>query len=543
MSRKNRFSKTAKRRRVRDTLKRRTARLEQLETRLLLASDWQNQSRPLDVNNSGQATALDAILVINRLAENGLTETLGERTNRLDLYYDVNGDNRTSAVDAIQIINGLGRAEGEGVYSTLRVEGESEPAPTGFISTILGTLPGGANQQVELTTEMMVNGAEEFHEMGFFVVDTEDGHVDGLTPDDPGYPEAVFANAQRTVAFSRMDVFQTERSLTFDAGVTLGVYILQGPTDIGDSDAHIRVGNDGGNTVTVGWEQHAAESWIFSVGDRAYDDAIIDVHVGEPFDGNAAPTISAIADRTVNELTELSINVPAFDADLVDGDELRFQLDDAPDGVTIDQEGVIRWTPTEEDGPSGPHQVVVRTTDLAGAFATREFNVSVLEVNSPPIITEVVSQSIDELQSLSLQLEAADSDLPANTLSFALIDGPEGVTVSNAGLLSWTPTESQGPGDYIAQVQVDDGAGGTDATDIVIQVNEVNSPPTIAPIDDQRIDELTPWQFTATGTDLDNPAIRSASRLTVGQTAFPSTANQGKSTGLRPKPKGLEFSM
>ena len=40
-------------------------RLERLERRDLLASDWTNPLNPLDVNVSGEVTPLDVLLIVN----------------------------------------------------------------------------------------------------------------------------------------------------------------------------------------------------------------------------------------------------------------------------------------------------------------------------------------------------------------------------------------------------------------------------------------------------------------------------------------------
>ena len=46
-------------------------------------------------------------------------------------------------------------------------------------------------------------GAEEFNELGLFVVDTTDGHLNGYAPDDPEYAEEAFASGNRQVLYER----------------------------------------------------------------------------------------------------------------------------------------------------------------------------------------------------------------------------------------------------------------------------------------------------------------------------------------------------
>ena len=88
--------------------------------------------------------------------------------------------------------------------------------------------------------------------------------------------------------------------------------------------------------------------------------------------------------------------------------------------------------------------------------ATNSFNVTVNEVNSAPVLTMPADATISELTLYTNSATAADADLPDNTLTFALVSGPTGLTVSIAGAIAWTPTEAQGPGVYPVQVKVTD---------------------------------------------------------------------------------------
>ena len=79
-----------------------------------------NLFQPADVNADGEATPIDALMVINRL---GAAE--GEAAG-FSGYYDVNGDNQITAIDALQVINELQRnnttAEGEAIGSIASIE-------------------------------------------------------------------------------------------------------------------------------------------------------------------------------------------------------------------------------------------------------------------------------------------------------------------------------------------------------------------------------------------------------------------------------------
>lgn len=103
----------------------------------VIASRLQNPVNALDVNDSGQVSPIDALLVINHLNRGGSTSI--DPLLPGPPYYDVNGDLTISPVDALQVINALNRQlSGSG-------EGENVAAPSvmgtasaiGFSSSLL----------------------------------------------------------------------------------------------------------------------------------------------------------------------------------------------------------------------------------------------------------------------------------------------------------------------------------------------------------------------------------------------------------------------
>jgi N-acetyl-anhydromuramyl-L-alanine amidase AmpD len=170
-------------------------------------------------------------------------------------------------------------------------------------------------------------------------------------------------------------------------------------------------------------------------------------------DVNNAPVVAAIANKTVNELSPLTFTAAATDSD---GDGLTWSLDSgAPTGATIDPAtGVFAWTPTEAQGPS-TNSITVRATDDGSPqmSGSKTFTVTVNEVNSAPAL-DVTDKTALDGQTLSFNLSANDQDLPANTLTYSLVSGPAGATVSSAGVFSWTPPA-------IAGTMFNDFTGGT----------------------------------------------------------------------------------
>ena len=86
--------------------RKRSMRIESLENRRLLA--WQNPIAPMDVNDDGVVSALDALQVVNHLnsTQSDSAQVSGQAAPP---YYDVNDDGAVSALDALIVINELNR--------------------------------------------------------------------------------------------------------------------------------------------------------------------------------------------------------------------------------------------------------------------------------------------------------------------------------------------------------------------------------------------------------------------------------------------------
>lgn len=82
-------------------------RLEQLEARQLLASDWQNATNPYDVDNSGTVQAFDVYLAANDYLSNG-ARTLGVRAaGSTEPKCDIDGDNQVSRQDVESLVTAI----------------------------------------------------------------------------------------------------------------------------------------------------------------------------------------------------------------------------------------------------------------------------------------------------------------------------------------------------------------------------------------------------------------------------------------------------
>jgi hypothetical protein len=233
---------------------------------------------------------------------------------------------------------------------------------------------------------------------------------------------------------------------------------------------------------------------------------------------NAAPVVVPAGVRRVSEGNALGFTLGASDAD-VPAQRLTFALVSGPAGLTVSPSGAVAFRPTEAQGPS-TNLVVVRVSDdgLPALSATNAFTVIVTEVNGAPSLLNLVNRRIRELSPTSFRLTGRDADLPAQRLMYALVSGPAGLSVSEDGLVSWTPSEEQGPSTNTVTVRVsDDSRPSLSATgSFTIFVTEANSAPTLVNASNRTILESVGLEFTLVGRDVDLPAQSLAYGLVSG---------------------------
>ncbi|HWH70156.1 MAG TPA: hypothetical protein VNT26_12280, partial [Candidatus Sulfotelmatobacter sp.] len=226
------------------------------------------------------------------------------------------------------------------------------------------------------------------------------------------------------------------------------------------------------------------------------------------------PALPAQPDLAINELTSLAVTNTATDNDQPYR-TVSYTLVDPPSGAAIDTNGVIKWTPTEAQGPSTNHFITIASDDgLPVKCATNRFTVIVKEVNTAPVLPAQVDRTLAGLETLRVTNTATDADLPGNRLTYRLATGPANATIDAKGLITWTPTEAQGVGSYLfTTVVIDDNPEAINAsslsatnsfTVVVTNVHVGPRPPVQA---DRIISESTALVVTNTAVDTDLPVL------------------------------------
>src|SRR5205823_3818470 len=247
------------------------------------------------------------------------------------------------------------------------------------------------------------------------------------------------------------------------------------------------------------------------------------------------------------EQTTLSVSASATDADLP-ANSLTFALVSSPAGMTINPaSGAISWTPTEAQGPS-TNAVSVSVTDngVPALRVTKTFTVTVNEVNLAPVLTVPADQTMEENTTLNVNSTAIDADIPANSLTFALVSAPTGMTINPAsGAISWTPTEAQGPSTNAVSVSVtDNGVPALSVTNtFTVTVSEVNLAPVMTVPPEQTMAEQTTLNVSASApyatlfrSSLTFALVSAPTGMTInpasGAISWTPTEAQGPSTNI-----------
>jgi hypothetical protein len=294
------------------------------------------------------------------------------------------------------------------------------------------------------------------------------------------------------------------------------------------------------NTGLFTWTPSEAQGpGPFSFTVRATDNGVPARSTGERItvtvtEINRAPTLAAIASQTVNEGSLLSLTASASDPDLpMNG--LTFTLGPgAPAGAAIDPTtGVFTWTPTEAQGPANyTLAVIVADSGSPPLSATNAFNVTVNEVNNPPAMSPVSPQTVEELSLFTLKVTATDPDAPPSGIVYGFDTAPAGAQINvNTGVITWTPTEAQGPTNAVFIVRATETAPPNPSSAITfsVTVTEKNQAPALAAIPDHVVLEGQTLRVQASATDADLPRQTLTYTLLPGA---PSGASIDPATGL-----------
>ena len=211
---------------------------------------------------------------------------------------------------------------------------------------------------------------------------------------------------------------------------------------------------------------------------------------------NAAPEIVSTPGTTIRSGTFYAYAVQVEQAD---GDSLAWSLAQAPDGMTIDESGVVLW----ENVPVEPadYEVTVRVEDSRGAFDEQTFTLSVVanNVNTAPVIVSSPAEyaRVDGLFAYDMAAVDAEGD----QVLWQIVDGPGGAAIdAQTGMLRWIPSLDQvGVREFV--IQAIDILGAASTQTFSLQVTCVNHVPVIDSVPGTEATTGRPYFYAVRATD------------------------------------------
>jgi hypothetical protein len=268
-------------------------------------------------------------------------------------------------------------------------------------------------------------------------------------------------------------------------------------------------------------------------GNPQYDDSETITITVSVIDTNLPPYLSPIGSQSVNEDELLQFSVTATDPN---GDTLTLATTILPPGASFtdngDGTGLFSWTPHFED--AGNYGITFAALDNGSPplHVMETILIAVVDVNRPPELGSIGSQSVNEGELLEFSVTATDLD-GDNTLALSTSLLPPGASFTDngdgTGQFSWTPDFGE-EGNYPVTFTVADNGNPPyeDFETINISVTNVNRPPQLDPVGDRSVGEGELLEFSITATDPDGDTLTLSTSTPPPGASF---ADNGDGTG------------
>ncbi len=262
---------------------------------------------------------------------------------------------------------------------------------------------------------------------------------------------------------------------------------------------------------------------IISVSDGNNDPVSLDAFSIEVVAVNDPPVISGTPATSVNEDTDYSFTPDAVDEE---GEELVFSINKIPSWASFNTStGKLTGTPSNVDGDTGTTGIIISVSDGNSSDSLSAFDLSVVAVNDPPVISGTPAASVNEDTEYSFTPEAVDEE--GAELTFSINKIPSWALFNTAtGNLSGTPSNIDGG--TITNgiiISVSDGNSSNSLPAFDLTVAGINDPPVIGGSPALSVDEDSQYSFTPTASDEEE------AELTFSINNTPTWASFNTSTG------------
>ena len=165
--------------------------------------------------------------------------------------------------------------------------------------------------------------------------------------------------------------------------------------------------------------------------------------------------------------------------------------------------GKANFAATEDN--IGNYTVNFTVTDSHGLSDSEVVAIKVIDVNKAPVLSPIGKQVLTEHTAYTLQLTATDEDhVDEGKLVFSVtfLDSDPFFTMGPDGYISFTPNQSV-VGIHHVRFTVTDSVGNKGTANITYEIKNVNDPPTISPVADQKVNRNTPFSLKVNASDPD----------------------------------------
>ena len=211
---------------------------------------------------------------------------------------------------------------------------------------------------------------------------------------------------------------------------------------------------------------------------------------------NGAPVVKSVDSIALKVGDKVEFTVVAADPE---GGKLTYKALNNPDGFKGGGEsglnGKFNWT--TKDAGEGDYKIDIEVADVAGLKSVISVQIS-LQSNLAPTIEPMDSVVVDAGGSVQVQVVADDVDGDEATLVYTLNNAPEGMQVSEAGLVTWPTQTGTHSGEYTADVVVTDSLGASAGQLLKVVVNGA---PVVKSVDSIALKVGDKVEFTVVAAD------------------------------------------
>ncbi|UCF08538.1 MAG: right-handed parallel beta-helix repeat-containing protein [Thermoplasmata archaeon] len=212
-------------------------------------------------------------------------------------------------------------------------------------------------------------------------------------------------------------------------------------------------------------------------------------------DSNDAPVLGTIGPFEATEGEAFSYIITVVEID--EGDLLTFS-DDTQLFDINSTTGNITFTPSNND--VGVHFIRITVTDSHGAYDYEHVMFTINNVNGPPILMEIGTQTLTEDKPFTFIVTAADDDF-GDSLTF--LDNSTLFEINPyTGKITFTPTNGD-VGTYQVNITVKDGNGSIACQTVTFTVNNVNDAPSVEGAGVMTLEAGKAFSYSVTATDVD----------------------------------------